>query len=213
MVFSVLISTIVGVFVGMVSAIVQDTPVDFACRVFAIVGLSLPAFWVGIIVILLPALWWHFVLSTGYVSIWHHPIANLKAFIVPSVVLGWAFAGSLMRVTRSEMLGTLRQDYVRTARSKGLSELIVTYRHVLRNTFIPIITLVGLQVGVLIGGSVVIEQVFGLPGIGSFLLTAINTRDYPVIQSVVLLAALAFLLTTLIVDLSYGALDPRIRYE
>jgi len=213
MVFSVLISTLIGVTVGVVSAIFQDTPIDFACRVFATFGLSLPAFWVGIMVILLPALWWHIVLPSGNVSILHNPVANLKVFIVPSVVLGWAFAGSLMRVTRSEMLETLRQDYVRTARAKGLGELIVIYRHVLRNAFIPIITLVGLQVGILIGGAVVIEQVFGLPGVGSFLLTAIGNRDYPVIQSVVLLAALAFLLTTLIVDLSYGVLDPRIRYE
>ena len=213
LILSVTVAVATGLVVGVVSAVYQDSPVDYAGRLVGILGLSLPNFWIALLVILLPALWWNYLAPPGYTPIFDNPLENLEKFALPSLTLGWSLSASIMRMSRSEVLEVLRQDYVRTARSKGLGERAVIYRHVLRNSLIPVVTVIGLQIGALIGGSVVIENVFGLPGVGQFILTAINQRDYPVIQSAVLFAALGFLFTNLVVDLSYGALDPRIRYE
>ena len=210
---SVLVAVSIGLVVGVVSAVYQDTPIDYLGRLVAVLGLSLPNFWIALLVILMPALWWSYLPPLGYTSFFDDPRRNLEQFALPSLTLGWALSASIMRITRSEVLEVLRQDYVRTARAKGLKEASVIYKHVLRNSLIPVVTVIGLQVGFLIGGTVVIENVFGLAGLGALILTAINQRDYPVIQTTVLFAALGFLLTNLVVDLSYGLLDPRIRYE
>lgn len=213
LVLSVLIAITTGLVIGVVSAVFQDTPIDYLGRLFGVLGLSLPNFWVALLVILLPALWWGYIPPLGYSPLVDDPSRNLEQFALPSLTLGWSLSASIMRITRSEVLEVLRQDYVTTARAKGLTEATVIYRHVLRNSLIPVVTVIGLQVGFLIGGSVVIENVFGLPGLGELILTAITQRDYPVIQTTVLFAAIGFLATNLVVDLSYGALDPRIRYE
>ncbi len=213
LVMSVAVAVITGLVVGVVSAVYQDTPVDYLGRLVGVLGLSLPNFWIALLVILLPALWWRYLAPPGYTPFLDDPLENLEKFALPSLTLGWSLSASIMRMSRSEVLEVLRQDYVRTARAKGLGERSVIYRHVLRNSLIPVVTVIGLQIGGLIGGSVVIENVFGLPGVGQLILTAINQRDYPVIQTAVLLAALGFLFTNLIVDLSYGLLDPRIRYN
>ena len=210
---SVLVSVSTGLVVGVVSAIYQDTPIDYLGRTVAVLGLSFPNFWIALLLIVLPALWWDYLPPLGYTPFLDDPRRNLEQFAFPSLTLGWALSATIMRITRSEVLEILRQDHVRTARAKGLKERSVIYKHVLRNSFIPVVTVIGLQIGFLIGGTVVIENVFGLPGLGGLILTAINQRDYPVIQTTVVFAALGFLVTNLVVDLSYGALDPRIRYE
>ena len=210
---SVLVSVSTGLVVGVVSAIYQDTPIDYLGRTVAVLGLSFPNFWIALLLIVLPALWWDYLPPLGYTPFLDDPRRNLEQFAFPSLTLGWALSATIMRITRSEVLEILRQDHVRTARAKGLKERSVIYKHVLRNSFIPVVTVIGLQIGFLIGGTVVIENVFGLPGLGGLILTAINQRDYPVIQTTVIFAALGFLVTNLVVDLSYGALDPRIRYE
>ena len=213
LVFSVLIAVTTGLVIGVISAVFQDTLIDYLGRLIGVLGLSLPNFWVALLVILLPALWWSYLPPLGYSPFPDDPRRNLEQFALPSLTLGWSLSASIMRITRSEVLEVLRQDYVRTARAKGLTEVRVIYKHVLRSSLIPVVTVIGLQIGFLIGGSVVIENVFGLPGLGDLILTAINQRDYPVIQTTVLFAAIGFLFANLVVDLSYGMLDPRIRYE
>ena len=213
LILSVAVSVATGLVVGVVSGVYQDTPIDYLGRLIGVLGLSLPNFWIALLVILLPALWWQYLPPLGYTSIFDDPRRNLEQFTLPALTLGWSLSAGIMRLTRSEVLEVLRQDYVRTARAKGLAERTVIYKHVLRNSLIPVVTVIGLQIGFLIGGSVVIENVFGLPGLGQLILTAINQRDYPVIQTTVLFAALGLLFSNLIVDLSYGFLDPRIRYD
>ena len=147
-----------------------------------------------------------------YRNVWDEPLTNLQILWVPAIILGGALAGSVMRLTRSTMLEVLRQDYVRTARAKGLQERHVIVRHALRNAALPVVTVVGLQVGLLVGGTVVLERIFSIPGMGNFLLTSLEQRDYPAVQAVVLLSALVVVFSNLIVDLSYALIDPRIRY-
>ena len=209
---SIVLSLVIGVVVGVVAAVHQDRPADYVGRLFGVFGVSIPAFWVGTVVIVMPAVLWGYLPPLGFVSPADDLWGNLRQFIGPWLALGWALSASIMRITRSQMLEVLGQDYVRTARAKGLSELMMLARHALKNALIPIITIAGLQVGFLIGGTVVVETVFGLPGLGSLTLQAVMQRDYQLIQGTVLLLALAFVLINLIVDLSYGWLDPRIRY-
>jgi peptide/nickel transport system permease protein len=209
---SIVLSLVIGIVVGVVAAVHQDRPADYVGRLFGVFGVSIPAFWVGTVVIVMPAVLWGYLPPLGFVSPADDLWGNLRQFIGPWLALGWALSASIMRITRSQMLEVLGQDYVRTARAKGLSELMMLARHALKNALIPIITIAGLQVGFLIGGTVVVETVFGLPGLGSLTLQAVMQRDYQLIQGTVLLLALAFVLINLIVDLSYGWLDPRIRY-
>jgi peptide/nickel transport system permease protein len=209
---SIVLSLGIGVVVGVVAAVHQDHAADYVGRLFGVFGVSIPAFWVGTVVIVMPAVLWGYLPPLGFVSPADDLWGNLRQFIGPWLALGWALSASIMRITRSQMLEVLGQDYVRTARAKGLSELMMLARHALKNALIPIITIAGLQVGFLIGGTVVVETVFGLPGLGSLTLQAVMQRDYQLIQGTVLLLALAFVLINLIVDLSYGWLDPRIRY-
>ena len=157
--------------------------------------------------------WFGWTPPLTYESLWDSPLDNLKTTWLPAVILGSFLSGSVMRLTRSTMLEVMRQDYVRTARAKGLRERVVVVRHALRNAVLPVITVIGLQVSVLISGTVVLERIFSLPGMGSFLLFSLERRDYPTVQAIVLLAAALVLVTNLIVDLSYAFIDPRIRYR
>ena len=199
--------------IGVISAVKQDSPIDYLTRSFAIMALAVPSFWAGQMAIVYGFEWFGWTPPLTYESLWESPIDNLKTTWLPAVILGSFLSGSVMRLTRSTMLEVMRQDYVRTARAKGLRERIVVVRHGLRNAVLPVITVIGLQVSVLISGTVVLERIFSLPGMGSFLLFSLERRDYPTVQAIVLLAAALVLTTNLIVDLSYAFIDPRIRYR
>lgn len=197
---------------GVVSAVKQDTWVDYALRLFSIGGLSMPNFWIGLLLILFLALVVRWLPEYGYRSLWEDPWTNLQQFIWPSLAMGYRYAAVLMRMTRSQMLETLRQDFVRTARAKGLLESVVLYRHTLKNAILPVLTLAGIQFATILGGLVIIESLFALPGVGRAVVQAVSTRDYPMIQAVILLIVTVFMLVNLLVDLLYAWLDPRIRY-
>ncbi len=198
---------------GIYSALRQDTWGDYIARSFAILAISIPSFWLGTLVIILPAMWWDYMPPIMYISFTEDPIGNLRMMIVPGVLLGMFMSGQSMRMVRSMMLEVLRQDYIRTAWAKGLKERVVVVRHALKNALIPVITIGGFQAMVLIGGAVVIEQIFMLPGLGRLVVVATGRRDYPTLVGVLLMFVLALLLINLIVDLTYGFLDPRIRYR
>ena len=199
--------------IGVISAVRQDSPLDYAMRSFAIMALAIPSFWAGQLAIVYGFAWFGWTPPLTYESLWDNPINNLKTLWVPALILGSFLSGSVMRLTRSTMLEVMRQDYVRTARAKGLTDRLVVVRHALRNAVLPVITVIGLQVSVLISGTVVLERIFSLPGMGSFLLFSLERRDYPTVQAIVLMAALLVLVTNLIIDLSYAFIDPRIRYS
>jgi peptide/nickel transport system permease protein len=198
--------------VGVISATRQDTVRDYVARSGAILGLSVPGFWLATLVIVLPAIWWGWRPLTGFVELSVDPLAHFGQLLLPGLILGIAAAASLMRLTRGMLLEVLRQDYVRTAWAKGLAERIIVLKHGLRNAVIPVITVLGIQIAQIIGGSVIIETIFGIPGMGRFLVDAITQRDYPVIQGVNLVVVSVIVLMNLTVDALYATLDPRIRY-
>jgi peptide/nickel transport system permease protein len=197
--------------VGVLAAVAQDSVVDYLARGVAVLLLSIPTFWLAVLVITWPSVWWQWTPPVAYTNLWENPLSNLTQMIIPAFILGTHLAGTIMRLTRAQMLEILRQDYVRTAWAKGLRGRTVIVRHALRNAFIPVITLIGLQVPVLIGGAVVLENIFAIPGMGRYLLEAISTRDYSVVQATVLLVALSIVLSNIVVDVVYGVIDPRIR--
>ena len=209
---SLAVSLIIAIPVGVISAARQDTVQDYTARSVAILGLSVPGFWLATLVIVLPAIWWGWRPLTGYVEISKDPAGHLVQMMLPAVILGIAFAAALMRLTRGMLLEVLRQDYVRTAWSKGLRERVIILKHGLRNAIIPVITYLGTQLPQVIGGTVVIETIFGLPGMSRFLFDAINQRDYPVIQGINLVVVSFIVLINLAIDALYAVLDPRIRY-
>ena len=211
-VMTIILATAVAVPLGILSAVRQDTWMDYTGRTIAIAGLAIPSFWLGTMVILLPAVLLDWTPPLQYIFFFDNPLANLKFFAIPVLVGGLFGSASVMRMTRSMMLEVLRQDYVRTAWSKGLRERVVIYRHALKNALIPVVTIIGMQVPLIVGGLVVIERLFSVPGIGRLLLDAVRLRDYPVIQGINLFFAAAVLLSNLIVDMTYGWLDPRIHY-
>jgi peptide/nickel transport system permease protein len=205
------LALLVAVPVGVASATRQNSWVDYAARLFSIAGLSAPNFWIATIVIVFLSVNFRWLPSTVYVSPLKDPAANLIQFVIPSAIVGLALSASAMRMTRSALLEVLRDDYILTARAKGVREAHVVRLHALRNALIPVVTVVGAQWGYLLGGSVVIEFIFGLPGMGTLILNAIQTRDYTLMQGSVLAVGLWMLLINLAVDLSYFALDPRLR--
>ena len=207
------IGLLIAVPVGVISAVRQDTRTDYLARGVAIGMLAIPGFWLGTLVITLPSIWWQWTPPLRYTKLWEDPGKNLGQMIIPAIILGIALSGTVMRLTRAQMLEVLRQDYVRTALAKGLDEWAVVLRHALRNAFIPVLTLLGLEVAIVVGGAVVIENVFALPGIGRYLLEGIQYRDYPVIQALNLIFATVIVLTNLMVDLLYAVFDPRVRYS
>jgi len=213
-IFSLLIALVLGVPIGMLSAIKSDSLIDLFGRFFALIGLTLPNFWLGTLFILILSSYFGILPNSGdFVNFAQDPLRNLEQLVFPAITLGFAFTASVMRTTRSAMLEVLRQDYVRTARSKGVAEPRVIVKHCLTNALIPVITIVGVEFGYLLGGAVIVEEVFALPGIGRLLLNGINQRDYAVVQGTILFVALNFVLINLLVDLAYALVDPRIRYE
>jgi peptide/nickel transport system permease protein len=199
--------------VGVLSATRQDKPSDYVGRVVAVSGLSFPEFWLGTLVITFAAIWFRWMPPIGYVSIWDDPWRNLQQFLVPAAVLGFRLSAATMRMTRSTVLEVLREDYVRTAWAKGLGGRMVVYKHALKNALIPVVTIVGGQLGTLLAGTVVVETIFALPGMGRLTVEAILFRDYPVVQTNVMLVAGVLVTLNLLVDLTYAWLDPRIRYR
>jgi len=212
-IMGLIISQLIALPIGIYSALRQDTWGDYIGRSFAILCLAVPSFWLATMVIVFPAIWWDYMPPVMLIHFTEDPIGNLKMFIVPATVLGMALAGLTMRMTRTMMLEVLRQDYVRTAWAKGLRERVIVLRHALKNALIPVITIVGLQMATLLGGTVIIERIFVLPGIGSLMVDATNWRDYPVLGGVMLVFGVGMVLLNLMVDLTYGFLDPRIRYK
>ena len=183
-VLAIVIGLLIALPVGIYSAIRQDTTADYLGRTFAIIGLATPNFWLGIMVMLYPVIWWGWSPSMELIPFTEDPLGNLGMFIIPSLILGTALSAATMRMTRTMMLEVLRQDYIRTAWSKGLKERVVVVRHALKNAFIPVITLIGLQLPLLVGGAVIMENIFNLPGLGRLLLLALQDRDYPVVSGV-----------------------------
>jgi peptide/nickel transport system permease protein len=204
---------LIAIPVGVLSATRQDKPTDYIGRLVAISGLSFPDFWLGTLVITFAAIWFGWIPPLGYISVWESPWMNIQQFLLPAAILGFRLSAATMRMTRSTLLEVLREDYVRTAWAKGLDERLIIYKHALKNALIPVITIVGGQLGGLLAGTVIIETIFALPGIGRLTVEAIMFRDYPVVQTNVMLAATVLVTINLLVDLTYAWLDPRIRYQ
>ena len=210
---AILIGLVIALPVGIYSAIRQDSAADYLGRSIAIIGLATPNFWLGIMLMIYPALWWGWSPPLKLIPFTEDPLGNLVMFLFPSLILGTAMAAATMRMTRTMMLEVLRQDYVRTAWSKGLRERVVIIRHTIKNALIPVITLIGLQLPILIGGAVIMENIFNLPGLGRLMLTALTDRDYPVISGINMFFATGVVGINLLIDLVYAYLDPRVRYD
>ncbi|OFX35550.1 MAG: glutathione ABC transporter permease GsiC [Armatimonadetes bacterium RBG_16_67_12] len=202
----------IGVPIGILAALRRGRLADYLATTFVLIGLSVPSFWLAILLILFFALRLGWLPPTGFISLGESLSENLRHMLLPALSLGLILAAASTRIVRSSLLEVLERQYIRTARAKGLRESAVVLRHALRNALIPVVTVIGLQFGTLLGGTVIIEQIFSLPGIGRYALEGINLRDYPVVQGAVLAIALAFVLVNLFVDLCYGFIDPRIRY-
>ena len=211
-VLATLFAVALAIPLGVVAAVKQDTWIDYAIRVFSIGGLAMPSFWIGIMMVLVTLTLWGWAPPVVFTPLFEDPIANLAGLILPAIAVGYRYSAVSMRMTRSTVLEVLREDYVRTARAKGLRETLVVVRHALRNALLPVVTVVSLEFAFLIGGLVVTEQVFNLNGIGKLLVDAVAHRDYPLIQALVLLLAAVFVIVNFIVDMIYVVLDPRIRY-
>jgi len=209
---SIAVSVLLGVPTGVVSAIRQDTTLDYVLRVLSLAGLSMPSFWLAMVIILALVAWLGWIPPMTYVS----PAQNLRLhvvqFLLPALAVGYRSSALIMRITRSALLEVLREDYIRTARAKGQSARVVVWRHALRNAMLPVVTVIGIEFAFMIGGLVVTETVFNLPGVARFLVQAILWRDYPMVQNLVMFVAVVVILSNLVVDLLYGMLDPRVRY-
>ncbi len=210
---ALIVALTVALPIGVYSALKQDTLGDYTARSFSLVMLAIPSFWLGTLVMVFPSVWWRWSPALEYTPFLEDPLQNLAHMIVPATLLGLSLSAVTMRMTRTMMLEVLRQDYIRTARAKGLSETLVVARHALRNGLIPVVTLIGLQAPLLIGGAVILEQIFVVPGMGLLLLEAVFQRDYPVISGVFLVVGFGVLVINLLVDLSYGWLDPKVRHQ
>lgn len=210
---AIMVGLFISLPVGIFSAIRQDTVGDYLGRSAAIACIAIPGFWIGTLIMVFPSIWWNWSPSMLYVRFSEDPLANLGMVIVPATILGMVISGITMRMTRTMILEVLRQDYIRTAWAKGIRERTVLMRHVLKNALIPIVTIVGLQAPLLIGGSVIFEQMFNLPGVGRLLVFSLNRRDYPVLSAINIFVASFVLIINLLVDLTYAFLDPRIRYK
>jgi peptide/nickel transport system permease protein len=212
-VLATLFAVALAIPLGVVAAVKQDSWIDYAIRIFSIGGLAMPSFWIGIMMVLVTLTLWGWAPPMVFTPLFEDPAANLAGLILPAVAVGYRYAAVSMRMTRSTLLDVLRDDYVRTARAKGLRETLVVVRHALRNALLPVVTVVSLEFAFLIGGLVVTEQVFNLNGIGKLLVDAVAHRDYPLIQALVLLLAAVFVIVNFVVDMIYVVLDPRIRYS
>ena len=212
-VMALVLGFLIALPVGIYSAIRQDTAADYVGRSAAIIGMATPNFWLALMVMIFPAIWWGWSPPMEWVPFTEDPLGNLGVLIIPSLILGTAGAAGTMRLTRTMMLEVLRQDYIRTAWSKGLNERVVIMRHALKNASIPVVTVIGMDLPTLVGGSVIMENIFNLPGMGRLFVTALAERDYPVVQGVNLFFATIIIGSVLLIDLIYPYLDPRIRYR
>ena len=210
---AMVIGLVIALPVGIYSAIRQDTAADYVGRSAAIIGLVTPNFWLGIMVMIYPAIWWGWAPPMRLVPLSEDLLGNLGVFLIPSLIVGTAMSAATMRMTRTMMLEVLRQDFIRTAWSKGLRERAVVIRHAVKNALIPVVSLIGLQLPILVGGAVIMENIFNLPGLGSLMLTALNDRDYPVVSGINLFFATAVVGINLMTDVIYTYLDPRVRYD
>ncbi len=214
LIITIMFTVAVGIPFGVVSALYRNSPADFMVRLLAVLGLAVPGFWIGTLVIYIPSELWHYSPPFGQsVSFFQDPWANLRQYVPPAAVLSLGSAAGIMRLSRSSLLEVMRTDYIRTARAKGMRETLVVSRHALKNSMIPVVTVLGLQVAGLLGGSVIIEQIFALPGLGKMIFEALLTRDYQVVQSMTIYVGATVILMNLLVDISYAWLDPRIRYS
>lgn len=211
--FAISIAVLVAIPMGVLSAVKQNTPIDYAARLFAITGLSLPDFWIATMLLLFLSVQLNWLPEFGWFSPFDDPWKNFLAIVFPALIVGYRYSAVSARMTRSAMLEVMREDYVRTARAKGLNERTVVVRHALRNGLIPVITIMGAQVSFLLGGLVIIEQIFSLPGMGRYTYDAVIHRDYTVVQGTVFVMACVYVLANLAIDLSYALIDPRIRYS
>jgi peptide/nickel transport system permease protein len=212
-IIATILAIAIAVPLGVLAAVRQDTWVDYVIRVFSIAGLAMPSFWIGILMILALIVTIRWAPPVVFTPILQDPLANLAQLVLPAVAVGYRYSAVALRMTRSSVLEVLREDYVRTARAKGVRESLVVVRHALRNSLLPVVTVISLEFAFLIGGLVVTEQVFNLNGLGKLLVDAVTHRDYPLIQALVLLLASIFVIVNFIVDLLYVVLDPRIRYS
>ena len=212
-VMSIVIGILIALPVGIYSAIQQDTAADYVGRTAAVLGLATPNFWLALMVMIYPAIWWGWSPPMEWVPFTEDPLGNLGVLIIPSLILGTAMSAGTMRLTRTMMLEVLRQDYIRTAWSKGLREKVVVMRHAVKNALIPVVTGIGLSFPILVGGSVIIENIFNLPGLGRLMVVALNNRDYPVVAGINLFFATMVVGNNLMIDLIYPYLDPRVRYS
>jgi peptide/nickel transport system permease protein len=210
---SILVALCIAIPVGVLSAARRNTVWDYLANSLSLCGLSVPSFWLGIMLILLLSVRLHWLPASGFVPLWENPLGNLTRMLMPAFVLGVTLGAVLMRQTRNSMIEVLGTDYIRTAYSKGLRGRAVIFRHAIRNGLIPVVTILGLQMGALMGGAVVTEQIFVVPGFGRLIVESVFTRDYPLVQGVVLITASAYVLINLLVDISYSLLNPRIRVK
>jgi peptide/nickel transport system permease protein len=204
---------LISIPVGVYAAIRQDTIIDYIGRSISILLISIPVFWSGTMVMIYPSIWWGWSPPMELIPFAKDPLGNLGMFMIPSLILGTTLTGASMRMTRAMMLEVLRQDYTRTAWAKGLTERVIVLRHAMKNALIPVVTIIGMQLPMIVGGSVIIEQIFVLPGVGRLMLEALNQRDYPIVSGINLMLASFTIIINLIVDVTYGWLDPRIHYE
>ena len=210
---AIIIGLVIALPIGVYSAIRQDTVGDYVGRSFSILCIAVPNFWLATMVVVFPSIWWNWTPALEYVSFVSDPIENLKQFILPAAILGMSLSGITMRMSRTMMLETLRQDYIRTAWAKGLRERLVISRHAMKNALIPVVTIAAFQIPMMIGGSVIIEQIFSLPGMGRYFLDAISGRDYTIVSGINLVIGTVVLLNNLATDLTYSFLDPRVRFK
>jgi len=212
-IMALILAQLIALPVGIYSAMRQDTVGDYITRTIAVLLIAVPDFWVATLVIVFPSIWWHYTPSIMLISFGKDPLGNLKMFIIPAIVLGMQLSGMTMRMMRTMMLEVLRQDYIRTAWAKGLTERVVVMRHALKNAFIPVITIIGWQIPLLVGGAVIIENIFQLPGMGQLMVSSVQQRDYPTISAIMIILTSAVLVLNLFIDMVYSFLDPRIHYK
>lgn len=209
---SILVSSVIAIPLGIISALRRNSGTDLATRLIGLIGLSFPNFWLATMLLLVTSLYFRWLPAPIFVTITEDWATNLSQMALPTIALAAGLTAVVMRMTRSAMLEVMRKDFVRTARAKGLSERVVLSRHALKNALIPVVTVVGVQMGYLLGGTVIIEQIFSLPGMGWLLINGVYQRDYPMVQATTLFLAFSFVITNLLVDLAYALIDPRIRY-
>lgn len=208
---AIVTSVLISIPLGVVAAVKRDTMLDYLLRSVSILGISIPGFAIGTAIIIFPTIWWGITVSLRYRSFSEDPLQHLQLIIPPAIVLGTELSAGVARLVRTQMLEVLQEDYIRTARSKGVRERVVIFKHALKNALIPVVTVLAFQVSALLGGSVVTETIFNLPGLGRLLVGSIASRDYPIIQGIVVMTSVFVMITSLLVDISYGLLDPRAR--